>query len=416
MKQHTKLIIGLFLGGILGIIMHGYAEYAWLNWTNENIFNPIGQIFLRLIFMVVVPLIFSALVLGVHELGQSRGLGNVAMRTLMFTIITSTASVVIGITLVNLFKPGAGLQIDSSIIESNAAALTKLKNNMLSAKPIHQIIIDLFTKNPFDSAARALEGEIVALMIFALLFGLGVTLSTKENEKNVLIDICERILQTCMKMVEFAMMLAPYAVFGLVFNSAYKFGFDIFKSLLFYVFVVVLGLAIQQFVVYSFILKTFTKISPIDFVKKCKDVFLYAFSTASSNATLPKTLETAETKLKLPSKVSRFVLTVGSTANQNGTALFEGVTVLFLAQVYGVDLSLVQQTTVILISILAGIGTAGIPGGSLPPMMILLQSVGIPAEGVGIILGVDRLLDMCRTTINVSGDIVIAAAVSGKDT
>lgn len=414
MKSHYKLIIALVLGGVLGTVLHNYSDIEVLNQINTHLLNPIGQIFLRLIFMVVVPLIFSALVLGVYELGQARGLGKVAMKTMVFTIITSMASVFIGITLVNVFKPGEGLQIDQTVIEQNASTLQTLKENVMKSKPISQIIVDLFTKNPIDSAARALDGEIVALMVFALLFGIGVMLSSPVGEKNVLIELLEKVLNACMKMVEIAMKLAPLAVFALVFNSAYKFGFDIFKSLLFYVFVVVLGLLIQQFVVYTAILKTFSKVKPLEFYKNCREVFLYAFSTASSNATLPRTLETAEHKLKLPPQISRFVLTVGSTANQNGTALFEGVTVLFLAQVYGVDLALSQQIFVIVISILAGVGTAGIPGGSLPPMMILLQAVGIPPEGVGIILGVDRLLDMCRTTINVSGDLVIAAAVSNE--
>jgi DAACS family dicarboxylate/amino acid:cation (Na+ or H+) symporter len=414
MKSHYKLILALVLGGVLGTVLHNYSDIEWLNQLNAHILNPIGQIFLRLIFMVVVPLIFSALVLGVYELGQARGLGKVAIKTLVFTVVTSMASVLIGITLVNVFKPGEGLKIDQSIIEQNASTLQTLKENVMKSKPISQIIVDLFTKNPIDSAARALDGEIVALMLFALLFGIGVMLSSPVGEKNVLIDLLEKVLHACMKMVEIAMKLAPLAVFALVFNSAYKFGFDIFKSLLFYVFVVVLGLLIQQFVVYTAILKAFSNVKPMEFYKNCREVFLYAFSTASSNATLPRTLETAEHKLKLPPQISRFVLTVGSTANQNGTALFEGVTVLFLAQVYGIDLALSQQVFVIIISILAGVGTAGIPGGSLPPMMILLQAVGIPPEGVGIILGVDRLLDMCRTTINVSGDLVIAAAVSNE--
>jgi dicarboxylate/amino acid:cation (Na+ or H+) symporter, DAACS family len=413
MKKHYQLVLALFLGGILGVICHG-QDLEWLVWLNQNILNPIGHIFLRMIFMIVVPLIFSAIVLSTFELGQSHGLGRVAFKTLFYTVITSAASVLIGISLVNIFKPGVGLQVSQDSIQQNASQLGSLKASMESAKSVPEIIVNLFTKNPIDSAARALDGEIVALMVFSLLFGVAVALSTAKGEKNVLIDVLDAVMKACMKLVDFAMKLAPLAVFSLVFNSAYKFGYDIFTSLLFYVCVVILGLLLQQFVVYSLILKLFTKFSPLDFFKRTREVLLYAFTTASSNATLPKTIEAAEQQLGLPKKISRFVLTVGSTANQNGTALFEGVTVLFLAQVYGIDLSLTQQVFVILISILAGIGTAGIPGGSLPPMMILLQAVGIPPEGVGIILGVDRLLDMCRTTINVSGDLVIAAAVSNS--
>lgn len=227
-----------------------------------------------------------------------------------------------------------------------------------------------------------------------------------------MIQLLEDVFNTCMKIVDFAMKLAPLGVFALVFNTAFKFGISIFQSLFYYIVIVLCGLLLQQFVVYGALLKFVGRRSPLKYFRDCRDVYLYAFSTASSNATLPKALETAEHTLKLPPQISRFVLTVGSTANQNGTALFEGITVLFLAQVYGVDLSLAQQIQVVLMSVLAGIGTAGVPGGSLPLIMILLQTVGIPAEGMGIILGVDRFLDMCRTTVNVSGDLVIAGLVS----
>jgi DAACS family dicarboxylate/amino acid:cation (Na+ or H+) symporter len=207
------------------------------------------------------------------------------------------------------------------------------------------------------------------------------------------------------------MKLAPVAVFALVFQSTFKFGYQILFSLGFYVIVVVAALLIQQFIVYSILLKLFTRRSPMEFFQACREVYLYAFATASSNATLPRSLEVAEHKLKLTPEISRFVLTIGSTANQNGTALFEGITVLFLAQVYGVHLDVTQQIKVVMMSILAGIGTAGVPGGSLPLIMILIQQMGIPVEGMGLIMGVDRFLDMCRTTLNVSGDLVIAALV-----
>jgi DAACS family dicarboxylate/amino acid:cation (Na+ or H+) symporter len=413
MKSHYKLLLALFLGGILGVVFHG-QDLAWLTWVNQHVLSPIGHIFLRLIFMIVVPLLTSAIIMSSYELGQAHGLGKVAYKTLFFTVVTSICSVLIGVGLVNIFRPGDGLVIGEEAIQSNAGQLANLKNSMASVKPFSEILVDLFTKNPISSMARALEGEIVAVMIFALLFGVAMALSSKPGEKNALIDVLDVVMRASMKIVDFAMKIAPVAVFALVFNSAYKFGYDIFTSLLFYVVIVLFGLLIQQFVVYSLILKSFTRFTPLEFLKKTREVLLYAFSTASSNATLPKTLEAAELNLKLPPKVSRFVLTIGSTANQNGTALFEGVTVLFLAQIYGVDLSIGQQFFVVIVSVIAGIGTAGIPGGSLPPIMILLQAIGVPAESIGIVLGVDRLLDMARTTINVSGDLVIAAAVSNS--
>jgi DAACS family dicarboxylate/amino acid:cation (Na+ or H+) symporter len=231
---------------------------------------------------------------------------------------------------------------------------------------------------------------------------------------NVLIRLLEQVFDACMRIVHVVMKLAPLAVFAIIFNTVFTFGTAVFLSLFLYVVTVVAGLLLHQFGVYPAMLALVARRSPIDFFRKCREVLLYAFSTASSNATLPLSLEVADAKLKLPSHISRFVLTVGATANQNGTALFEGITVLFLAQVYGLELTTGQQLRVMLMSILAGIGTAGVPGGSLPMVLIVAQSVGIPAEGMGLVLGVDRFLDMCRTTVNVSGDLVVAALVDGQ--
>jgi DAACS family dicarboxylate/amino acid:cation (Na+ or H+) symporter len=417
MKPHLKLLLGLVLGIAFGTLLHPLADQAWLVDFNTHLLQPVGQVFLRLIFMIVVPMVFSALVLGVYELGQGHGLGRVAGRTLLYTVVASSVSVLIGITLVNVFRPGAGFQIDAAMVQSQQGAVQKIQGNASAAKPVSQALVELIPRNPLDSAVRALEGEMLALMVFALVFGLALALVSRGREgENVLVQLLNQVFAVCMKIVEFAMKIAPYAVFAIVFNTAFKFGYQVFGSLLFYVAIVVAGLLIQQFVVYTALLKTVARRSPWEFFRKCREVYLYAFSTASSNATLPLSLETAEHVLKLPPRISRFVLTVGSTANQNGTALFEGITVLFLAQVYAVDLTLGQQIQVVLMSILAGIGTAGIPGGSLPLIMILLTSVGIPAEGMGLILGVDRFLDMCRTTLNVSGDLVIAALVSAPET
>jgi len=225
-------------------------------------------------------------------------------------------------------------------------------------------------------------------------------------------QVLDSIFQASMKIIELAMKLAPYAIFGIVFNTAYKMGASFLGNVAYYALVVVLGLLFQFFVVYGVAIATLAKTSPFAFFNKCKSVYLYAFTTASSNATLPIALECAEHTLKLPPRISRFVLTVGASANQNGTALFEGVTVMFLAQVYGIDLSVGQQILVVLMSILAGVGTAGVPGGSLPLIVVLMIQVGIPAEGIGLILGVDRFLDMCRTTLNVAGDLVIAKLIT----
>jgi DAACS family dicarboxylate/amino acid:cation (Na+ or H+) symporter len=411
-KLHTKLLIALAAGAALGAALHPLAGTAWIDAVNANLLRPIGQIFLRLIFMIVVPMVFSALVIGVYELGQAHGLGGVMVRTLRFTVILSTISVVIGVGMANLIQPGRAFQLSAA---SPDAGVQTIEANAASVKPIAQTIIELIPRNPIESAVRALDGDMLQLMIFALIFGIAVSAaSANRDQPNVLMRLLEQIFDACMRIVHYAMKLAPVAVFAIIFNTAFTFGTGVFASLLLYVLTVVGGLLIQQCVVYPAMLVLVTRRSPIEFFKNARSVYLYAFSTASSNATLPLSLEVAETRLRLPPSISRFVLTVGSTANQNGTALFEGITVLFLAQVYALDLTLGAQVRVLLMSILAGIGTAGVPGGSLPMVLIVAQSVGVPAEGMGLILGVDRFLDMCRTAVNVGGDLVIAALVSGK--
>ena len=413
MKNHQRLLLSLLLGACAGLILHPYAQSEALQTLNRYVMEPIGQLFLRLIFMIVVPMVMSGLMLGVYQLSSHHGLVQVARRTLFFTVLASSASVVIGITLVNIAKPGVGLDIPQ--ISGNAAAVQKIEQNAAQAKPIIQSLLEIIPKNPFATATQALEGDMLALMFFSLAFGAALAITNANKPSSRWIELLEETYAACLLVVDTAMKFAPPAVFALVFQSTFKFGHHILFSLGFYVLIVITGLLLQQGVVYTLLLRIFTRISPLKFYRQCRDVYMYAFATASSNATLPRSLELAEQELKLKPEVARFVLTIGSTANQNGTALFEGITVLFLAQVYDVDLSLAQQVQVVMMSILAGIGTAGVPGGSLPLIMILTQQVGIPAEGMGLILGVDRFLDMCRTTLNVSGDLVIAALVDQPD-
>lgn len=416
MKNHYKLLLALILGIGFGTFAHTYQDAAWIQTLNTYLMVPIGQIFLRLLFMIVVPMVFSALVLGVFDLARHQGVGKVASKTLMYTIIASTFSVLIGIGLVNFFQPGKGFKIDTSVFEMSKANVDTISANANASKNFAQALVEVIPKNPLEAAVRALEGEMLSLMFCALFFGFAFFLYQKSSGKGELtiMSILDEIFQASLKIVEVAMKIAPYAVFAIVFNTAFKFGLSIFESLFYFSAVVVAGLLIQQLVVYSLMLKFIAKRSPWKFYADSKEVMLYAFSTSSSNACLPKSIEVAETKLGLTPSISRFVLTVGATANQNGTALFEGVTVLFLAQVFGVDLSMAQQFQVVIMCIIAGIGTAGVPGGSLPLIMIIMNGVGIPAEGIALILGVDRFLDMCRTTLNVSGDLVIAALVDDK--
>lgn len=415
MKKHHLMIAALILGSFLGVILNITVTdpqiQDLIKNLIQNLFQPIGQIFLKLIFMVVVPMVISALILGVFELGAGQGLKKTFVRTLMWTLVLSSISVFIGIGLVNWLKPGVAVQIIQS--ESSTEAVAKIQSNAAASKTTAQTIVDLIPKNPLESALKAFDGEMISLMVFSLLFGLAmITVQNNQKRQLVLENFFKEVMDTSMVIVGWAMKFAPIAVFSLLFSSVYKMGPDIFKALLSYVFVVILGLSLHLFGTYSFFLQIAGHVKAKNFFKSTKEVLLTAFSTASSNATLPQSLKCAEQDLKLPPRISRFVLTVGATANQNGTALFEGITVLFLAQFYQIDLSVAQQVQVVLMSILAGIGTAGVPGGSLPLIMIIMQNLGIPAEGIGIILGVDRLLDMCRTTVNVAGDLVIASLVS----
>ncbi len=414
MKQHNKLLLGFILGVSLGLVGYYYLptkDYAFMAKFSE-LMTFMGATFLRLIFMVVVPLILSALILGTMELGRGAGLGKVAGKSLVYTLLLSGCSVAIAVVTTNFFKPGAGLTFDQAALASNAGVMTIQKNVAATqGKVWFQYIVDLLPQNPIDSAARAFSGEIIALMFFALFFGWALSTVVTE-EDHPIARILDAVFKACMAIIDLAMKIAPYAIFGIVFNTAYKMGAGFLGNVTFYVFVVLFGLAIQFFVVYALAIKVIARTSPFEFFRQCREVYLYAFSTASSNATLPVALECAELVLKLPPKISRFVLTVGASANQNGTALFEGGTVIFLAQVFGIDLSIGQQVLVVLMSILAGVGTAGVPGGSLPLIVLLMVQVGIPAEGIGLVLGVDRILDMARTTLNVAGDLVIAKLIS----
>ena len=420
---HWKILAGLVVGVVLGGIARfslppsadGKPNFT-LNFLATNVAEPMGQIFLRLIMMTVVPLVFTALALAVVELGDVRKLGRMGLKTFLLTLLFSGSSVIIGLALTNTIRPGSRIpeatRVELSERFQEKAADTKA--NAQKTKSLRDCLLDIIPKNPLQEMVGAIDGSspgggMLAVMFFALAFGVAMTVAGPRTAP--LIAVLEGIYDAVMVIIQFSMWLAPYGVAGLVFSLIALFGFDILASLVWYVGTVILGLVLQAAVVYSIALWTIAGRSPIAFFRSISDAVLTAFATSSSSATLPTALRVTEENLGIAPQVSRFVLTVGATANQNGTALYEGITVLFLAQVFGIELTLVQQAMVVLLSILAGVGTAGVPGGSLPLVVIVLQYVEVPAAGIGIILGVDRLLDMCRTSLNVTGDIVIAACV-----
>ncbi|OCC25705.1 sodium:dicarboxylate symporter [Croceicoccus estronivorus] len=416
-KLQWRILIGFVAGLVAGLAAYTFAADAgWLETVVTYVTGPIGQVFLRLLFMLVLPLLFSALVVGIAEMGEIRALKNVGIRTLVYTIIVSGIAVVLSIALVNILRPGQG--VDPAAARDLLAQGQQGAQGIIERSGTAQTGIDaVIGLVPSNVISAMSNNDILAVMFFALFFGIGLLL-VQTQRTQTLKDAIEGVFEVSMKLIGLVIQLAPLAIFCFMFNLAAQFGWDLLVKLAAYVAVVLLALALQMFGVFSLLLKFVAKKSPAAFFRETREASLMAFSTASSNATLPTALRVADSELKLPPRIARFVLTIGATANQNGTAMFEGVTVLFLAQFFGVELSLTDQFFVMLVCILAGIGTAGVPAGSLPVIALILGGVGVPPEGIGLILGVDRFLDMCRTTLNVVGDLVAAtviSAISGGD-
>ena len=409
---HVLMLIG-FLVGLTGGLLVNLAiggDTPWVQWVTANITGPAGQIFLRLLFMLVLPLLFSALVVGVAEMGDLKTLGRAGTKSLLFTVFISAVAVIIGLVMVNVFRPGDGVDpvLAQQLLEQVRSGAASIVGSAPDSVRAGDFFLELIPSNVFTAAA---ENQILPVMVFALIFGIGLVMA-KSPATDRLQQTIEGLLEVTMKLINLVIKLAPFAIAFLMFNLAALFGWELLVRLAAFTGVAVGAMAIHMFVVYPTIVWTLGKRSPLAVFRGIREPMVVAFSTASSNATLPVALKAADEQLGLPRKIARFVLTVGATANQNGTALFEGVTVLFLAQFFGIELSLFQQFVVMLVCILGGIGTAGVPAGSLPVVAMILVMVGVPAEGIGLVLGVDRFLDMCRTTLNVTGDLVLATVVS----
>ena len=417
MPLHWKIAIGFVVGLVLGMFVHyGIGEdTGWVQALTRYLTTPFSQLFLSLIFMLIVPLLFSALVVGVSEMGDVRALGRIGWRTLAWTIALSGIAVLLGLVMVNVFQPGAGVDpaLAAQLLSEGAERAQAIVRDSTQQPKGMEMLLSIVPQNVIGAASN--NANILALMFFALMFGVGLVL-TPSPQTAVLKRGIEGLFEISMTLIGLVIRLAPYAVFCFMFNLAVLFGWDLLMKLGQFVLVVVGALAIHMLVVYSLALRLVGGWSPIAFFRGVQEAMLMAFSTASSNATLPTALRVADENLKLPKKVSRFVLTIGATANQNGTALFEGVTVIFLAQFFNVDLTLGQQFMVMLVCILGGIGTAGVPSGSLPVVALICAMVGVPPEGIGLVLGVNHFLDMCRTTVNVTGDLGIAALVARGET
>jgi DAACS family dicarboxylate/amino acid:cation (Na+ or H+) symporter len=410
-----QMLVGFLVGLVAGLIVYSAQRDApWVEPFTTYVTQPIGQIFLRLLFMLVIPLLFSALVVGISEMGEVRSLKRVGIRTLVYTVVVSSIAVAVSLVVVNLLHPGAG--VDRAAAAELLAAQADRAGAIVRTGAEQPSAIDAFINIIPSNLVEAMgsNSTILSVMFFALFFGIGLLLTDTPAARTLQRGF-EGLFDVTMRLIMIVIKLAPIAVACFMFNLAALFGWDLLIRLSAYVGVVLLALGIQMFVVFPILLATLGRKNPIAFFRETQEASVMAFSTASSNATLPTSLKVADVNLKLPSRVARFVLTIGATANQNGTAMFEGVTVIFLAQFFGVELTMWQQVMVMLVCILGGIGTAGVPAGSLPVVALILAMVGIRPEAIALVLGVDRFLDMCRTTLNVIGDLVAAQVISAAE-
>ncbi len=396
---HTKILLGLLLGAVCGVTVN-LAAAAWdqpvpfVEPLLTYVMEPLGQVFLRLLLMTVVPLVFASLVVGVAKLGDLGRLGRIGARTFAYFVLTMSLAVTIGLLLVNTVQPGTRLSPETR--DHLLQTYGQRQAAQAPARPASfgiQTFVAIIPRNPLQSAAQ-MPPDMLGVIFFALLVGIGVTTLAPDRSR-LLMQVLEGIGEVMVFIINLAMKLAPYGVFALLFTVTARFGFELLVPLGLYVGIVLVGLALQLFGVLALLVRVLAGLNPFVFFGRVRNVIITAFSTSSSNATLPTSLKTTEEELGVPPQIAGFVLPLGATMNMNGTALFEGVTAMFLAQVFGISLGLGEQLIVFLLSVLTAIGAAG-----------------VPAEGIALIIGVDRLLDMCRTTLNVVGDVTAAAYVA----
>ncbi len=389
------IFIGFFLGIIAGWVFgQGIVPFA----------DPLAEIFLRLLRMAIMPLIVTSIISGVASVGSAAGLGRLGIKTFSYYILSSLLAILTGLFLVNSFKPGIGAQIGLEHSPTELAA---------AEQGLGELFSNLIPENPFAALAR---GDVLAVIFFSILFGFFITKLSKKPRAQ-LTDFFQAAFETMMKLTLFVVWSAPFGVFGIIARIVAQTGFDAFRSLGFYFVVVLMGLAIHAFVNLPILLWLIAKVNPLKHYKGMPPALITAFSTCSTIVTLPLTMKAVTQNSRVSEKVSNFVLPIGATVNMDGTALYECVATLFIAQVYGFDLAVSAQVVVVLTALLASIGAASVPMSGMVMMSIILKAVGLPLEGVAVILAVDRILDMFRTTVNVLSDscgAVIVARLEGE--
>lgn len=394
-----KIFMGLLLGVIIGILVYNLPSGTFKDSILiGGIFELLGQVFLRGIMMMVIPLVFISLVNGVASIGDIKKLGRVGGRTIVFYLATTAFAVSLALFLGYIMKPGIGLDL---------GAIEQIETTVSEKIPLVQVLFEMIPKNPISAMA---EGNMLQIIVFAIITGVG--LSVLGDRVNIIIRIFEQLNELVMQMVNFVMIFAPIGVFGLIAKTFATVGYTVLVPLLKYIITVYIGFILHAGVVYSGMLKGFTGLSPKKFYKKFFPVMSVAFSTASSNATVPINLDVNEKQLGVSKNIASFTIPLGATINMDGTAIMQGVTTFFIAQVYNVPLSIEAILTVVLTATLASIGTAGVPGAGTIMLSMVLQSIGLPLEGIGLIMGIDRIIDMGRTTVNVTGDAVCTTIIA----
>lgn len=396
----SKIFLGLILGIILGLILYSFRDNKLVSdFLVGTLFYTVGKIFINLIKMLVVPFVFVSLTVGSASVGDIKKLGRIGTKTLGFYLVTTAIAVSLALGISLIVNPGIGFNLPSE------ASFTATE-----APKLAEIIIGIIPTNPFGALAN---GKMLQIIFTAILLGIGITIINEKGK--VVRDGFESLNEVMLKLLTIIMELAPYGVFALVTKTFATLGYSAMKPIAIYMLCVIAGLIIHALVTYQIMLIGFTKLSPIKFLKNIAPIIMVAFSTASSSATLPLTMETSREKLGVSNSVASFTLPLGATINMDGTAIMQGVATVFLAQAYGIELSATALLTVILTATLASIGTAGIPGSGLIMLSMVLTQAGIPVEGIAIIMGIDRLLDMCRTAINIVGDTVCTVIIAKQE-
>ena len=380
--------------------------------TIAVILKPIGTIFIRLLMFVAIPLVLASLLVGAASLGDIRKVGRIGAKTLGFYLITIISAISLGLLFVNTIQPGTRLAS-----EAREKLMVSFQHNVQekiqqeTSVDLIDMLVKIVPTNPIDALAK---GDMLAVIFFALMLGVALTLVPK-NKSAPVIHFFDGLSETMIRMVEMILVIAPFGVFALISSVVGEFGFEILTTLGWYVVTLVLALFVHQFVTLGILVRVFGGMNPVTFFKGIRDVMLIAFSSSSSAATLPVNMECCEKNLGVPKEITSFVLPLGATVNMDGTSMYQAVATVFIAQVYGIELNLAQQLTIIFMAVLASIGTAPVPGVGLVMLIIVLRSVNVPEEGIALILGVDRFLDMCRTVPNVSGDAVVSVIMAKQE-